>query len=64
MSFVVGNEGEKEVEEVNVEEAIEEATAVLTRCLEQRSGVRATTAGAMNFFSFVFLRNVFVFFFP
>ena len=41
MSFIMGNEVEKKVEEVDVAGAVEEATAVLTQCLEERCGVRA-----------------------
>ena len=53
MNFILGNKVEKKVEEVNVEGAVEEATAVLTQCLEERCGVRASQPGtSSNFFFF------------
>ena len=52
MNFIVGNEVEKKVEEVNVEDAVEEATTVLTQCLEERCGVRASQPGTSSVFFF------------
>ena len=52
MNFILGNEVEKKVEEVNVEGAVEEATAVLTQCLEERCGVRASQPGTSSDFFF------------
>ena len=49
MSFIMGNEVEKKVEEVHVAGAVEEATAVLTQCLEERCGVRAVQPGMVYF---------------
>ena len=49
MSFIMGNEVEKKVEEVDVAGAVEEATAVLTQCLEERCGVRAVQPGMVYF---------------
>ena len=55
MSFIMVNEVEKKVEEVDVTGAVEEATAVLTQCLEERCGVRAVQPG-MVYFLFLGLR--------
>ena len=52
MSFIMGNEVERKVDEVHAG-AVEEATAVLTQCLEERCSVRAVQPG-MVYFLFIF----------